>query len=281
MSLSLSTQSHTTLSLNHMAMEASPVVTDTDTAENLEVTDMEANLAREARVEDTITLSHLGLRHLDRSLSRSHIIPLDTGSMSQDLIQNQSQLCTSLNPCLNRTARVVRVDTDTVERVVDMDTDTVNMEVIMVTDTAARVVRVATAVVMEAREASRVVDVTSLCHQRPSPSLNQEVGLTSLSTLLTQIMNGIIPFPNQSLCPSLNLNLNLSQNLSQNLYTMASLERDPRDMDTDMERDITDTDMTDTDTVASLAREARVEDITLALALSLSHLHHLRRSLNR
>ena len=71
MSLSLSTQSHTTLSLNHMAMEASPVVTDTDTAENLEVTDMEANLAREARVEDTITLSHLGLRHLDQSLSRS------------------------------------------------------------------------------------------------------------------------------------------------------------------------------------------------------------------
>ena len=52
-------------------------------------------------------------------------------------------------------------------------------------------------------------------------------------------------------------------------------------MDTDMERDITDTDMTDTDTVASLAREERVEDITLALALSLSHLRHLRRSLNR
>jgi hypothetical protein len=255
MSLSLSTQSHTTLSLNHMAMEASPVVTDTD---------MEANLAREARVEDTITLSHR--RHPDRSLSRSHIIPLDTGSMSQDLIQNRSQ-----NPSQCTTAaRVERV-----ERVVDMDT--VNMEVIMDTDTAARVARVATAVVMEAREASRVVDAP-LSHRLLSLSLNQEVGVTSLLTLLTQIMKSITPATMKSTThttmkeagmagmtlmrcttsssqttapyPSLFIQMLLNLDLNHIITTEASLARV---VDTVME-----------------AREASREDITLTLTLTLS-----------
>ena len=227
-----------------MAMEAS--LADTEASLAVTATAMEARVARE-----DITLALSQLTPIP-SLSLNHIIPLDTGHMSQHLIRNQSLT----SKCLSHTVRVERVprDMDT-DMMRDTDTEA------MVRDTAME-----ESLAREARE-----NTTTLSHRRLSPSLrNQDTGVTSLLTPLIQIMNSIILFPTLSLCPSQSLNLSPSLNLC----TMASLERVPRDTDTDteMERDITDTDTMDTNTVASLAREAREVDITLVLLdLRLSH----------